>query len=154
MADTKADKPCTVLISYEESEPPQLIEIKKQLETGSPQDKIDTMKRVILLMLNGENMAQLLMPIIRFVMTLDDKKIKKLVLLFLEIVEKTTADGKLLPEMILVWYVSVARYMICYLVLHHHYELFHYGYLRKLCLIFVFESIFLMNLAAMLSEMI
>lgn len=102
MTDTKAEKPCTVLISYEESEPPQLIEIKKQLEAGTPEDKIATMKRVILLMLNGENMSNVLMPIIRFVMTLDDKKLKKLVLLFLEIVDKTTADGKLLPEMILV----------------------------------------------------
>jgi len=57
---------------------------------------------VILLMMNGENLNSLLMTIIRFVMPIDDKTIKKLLLLFWEITDKTSADGKLLHEMILV----------------------------------------------------
>jgi len=97
-----ADKPCTVLIAYEEGEPPQVNELRKLLENGQLPEKIEAMKRVILLMLNGENLNQLLMTIIRFVMPIDDHTLKKLLLLYLEIVDKTSADGKLLSEMILV----------------------------------------------------
>jgi len=96
------DKTCTVLISYDQNEPPQVSELKRTLETGTLPDKIEGMKRVILLIIQGENLSQLLMTIIRFVMPVDDHQIKKLLLLYLEIVEKTSADGKLLSEMILV----------------------------------------------------
>lgn len=53
-------------------------------------------------MLNGERLPGLLMTIIRFVMPSQNHTIKKLLLIFWEIVPKTTADGKLLQEMILV----------------------------------------------------
>jgi len=96
------DKTCTVLISYDQNEPPQVSELKRTLETGSTPDKIEAMKRAILLLISGENLSQLLMTIIRFVMPVDDHQLKKLLLLYLEIVEKTSADGKPLPEMILV----------------------------------------------------
>jgi coatomer subunit beta len=98
-----AEKPCTVLIQYDGVETPQINEIRKQLETGQLPDKIQALKTVILHMLNGENMGQLLMSIIRFAMPIDDHTIKKLLLLYWEIVDKTTPDGKLLSEMILVW---------------------------------------------------
>jgi len=97
-----ADKPCTLIIHYDKGEPPQVNEIKKQLENGTVNDKIEAMKSVILLMLNGEVLPQLLMTVIRFVMPVDNHAIKKLLLLYWEIVDKTTADGKLLHEMILV----------------------------------------------------
>lgn len=98
-----ADKPCTVLIQYDGVETPNINDIKKQLETGQLPDKIQAVKTIILHMLNGENMSQLLMHIIRFAMPIDDHDIKKLLLLYWEIVDKTTADGKLKSEMILVW---------------------------------------------------
>jgi coatomer subunit beta len=53
-------------------------------------------------MLNGERFPSLLMNIIRFVMPNADHKVKKLLLVFWEIVPKSTPDGKLLQEMILV----------------------------------------------------
>jgi coatomer subunit beta len=98
-----AEKPCTLLIHYDKGEPPQINELKKQLETGTTEEKIETLKNVILLMLNGEVLPQLLMTIIRFVMPVDNHTIKKLLLLYWEIAEKTSPDGKLLHEMILVW---------------------------------------------------
>jgi len=97
-----AEKACTLLIHYDKGEPANINEIKKQLETGTVRDKIETMKQVILLMLNGEVMPQLLMTVIRFVMPVDDHTIKKVLLLYWEIVDKTNAEGKLLHEMILV----------------------------------------------------
>jgi coatomer subunit beta len=64
--------------------------------------KIDTLKKVIQLMLNGERLPGLLMTIIRFVLPLQNHTIKKLLLIYWEIVPKVSADGKLLQEMILV----------------------------------------------------
>lgn len=64
--------------------------------------KIDTMKRVIQLVLNGERLPGVLMTIIRFVLPLQNHTLKKLLLIYWEIVPKTSAQGKLLQEMILV----------------------------------------------------
>lgn len=60
------------------------------------------MKKLISLHLNGEAQPQLLMTVIRFAMPERNHTLKKLCLLYLEVVDKTGADGKLLPEMILV----------------------------------------------------
>lgn len=72
------------------------------VENGDENLQIETMKKVIKLLLNGERLPGLLMPIIRFVMPSQNHTIKKLLLVFWEIVPKTTPDGKLLQEMILV----------------------------------------------------
>ena len=64
--------------------------------------KTAALKRVMYHILNGEKMPGLLMTIIRFVLPLQDHTIKKLLLVFWEIVPKTQPDGKLLQEMILV----------------------------------------------------
>lgn len=53
-------------------------------------------------MLNGEKLPGLLMTIIRFVLPLQNHTIKKLLLIYWEIVPKVSGDGKLLHEMILV----------------------------------------------------
>lgn len=76
--------------------------LKKDLEQGDEALQIETLKKVIKLLLNGERLPGLLMTIIRFVMPSQNHTIKKLLLIFWEIVPKTTADGKLLQEMILV----------------------------------------------------
>lgn len=57
---------------------------------------------MIQLVLNGERLPSLLMTIIRFVLPCNDHQIKKLLLIFWEIWPKTSGDGKLLHEMILV----------------------------------------------------
>lgn len=54
------------------------------------------------MILSGERLPGVLMTIIRFVLPLQDHMIKKLLLIFWEIVPKTSPDGKLLQEMILV----------------------------------------------------
>eukprot|EP01112_Ceratiomyxa_fruticulosa_P016820 TRINITY_DN5132_c0_g1_i1.p1 TRINITY_DN5132_c0_g1~~TRINITY_DN5132_c0_g1_i1.p1 ORF type:complete len:963 (-),score=223.46 TRINITY_DN5132_c0_g1_i1:118-3006(-) len=101
-SSTTVEKPCTVLIHYDKGEPPALTELRTQLETGNTELKADALKKVILYHLNGEPLPQLLMTIIRFVLPSRDHTIKKLLLLYWEIIEKTNPDGKLKPEMILV----------------------------------------------------
>ncbi|MEJ1273946.1 coatomer protein complex subunit beta 1 [Cricetulus griseus] len=85
-----------------DSEPPSEISLKNDLEKGDVKSKTEALKKVIIMILNGEKLPGLLMTIIRFVLPLQDHTIKKLLLVFWEIVPKTTPDGRLLHEMILV----------------------------------------------------
>ncbi|KAL9094313.1 MAG: hypothetical protein Q9165_003454 [Trypethelium subeluteriae] len=84
------------------SDQPTLQELKTQLEKGNDDTKVETMKRVLTVMLNGDPMPQLLMHIIRFVMPSKSKALKKLLYLYYEICPKHDANGKLKQEMILV----------------------------------------------------
>ena len=84
---------------------PTMQELKTQLEKGSDEIKIDTMKRILTIMLNGDPLNGLLMHIIRFIMPSKSKPLKKLLYLYYEVCPKHDANGKLKQEMILVWYV-------------------------------------------------
>ncbi|KFY69125.1 hypothetical protein V496_00504 [Pseudogymnoascus sp. VKM F-4515 (FW-2607)] len=84
------------------SDVPSMSELRTQLEKGTDETKIDTMKRILTIMLNGDPMPQLLMHIIRFVMPSKSKTLKKLLYFYYEICPKLDASGKLKQEMILV----------------------------------------------------
>lgn len=71
-------------------------------EKGDIKKKTEALKKAISIILSGDKIPGLLMIIIRFVLPLQDHTIKKLLLIFWEIVPKTTPDGKLMQEMILV----------------------------------------------------
>jgi coatomer subunit beta len=86
------------------SDMPTISELKTQLEKGTDEGKVETMKRLLIVMLNGDPMPQLLMHIIRFVMPSKSKALKKLLYFYYEICPKLDANGKLKQEMILVWY--------------------------------------------------
>ncbi|XP_017042069.1 coatomer subunit beta [Drosophila ficusphila] len=94
--------PCYTIINSPDLEVPNEMQLKQDLEKGDTNVKIETLKRVIKLLLNGERYPGLIMTIIRFVLPVQNHTIKKLLLIFWEIVPKTSADGKLLQEMILV----------------------------------------------------
>ncbi|KAK7752817.1 coatomer subunit beta [Diatrype stigma] len=81
---------------------PSLSDLRMQLEKGTDESKVDTMKRILTVMLNGDPMPQLLMHIIRFVMPSKSKHLKKLLYFYYEICPKLDASGKLKQEMILV----------------------------------------------------
>ncbi|KAK4035120.1 adaptin N terminal region-domain-containing protein [Parachaetomium inaequale] len=81
---------------------PTLAELRTQLEKGTDDTKVETMKRVLTIMLNGDPMPQLLMHIIRFVMPSKSKPLKKLLYFYYEICPKLDAQGKLKQEFILV----------------------------------------------------
>ena len=57
---------------------PSQQEIKNQLEKGTDDTKVETMKRILTIMLNGDPMPGVLMHIIRFVMPSKSKSLKKL----------------------------------------------------------------------------
>ncbi|KAL2172891.1 hypothetical protein VTG60DRAFT_69 [Thermothelomyces hinnuleus] len=81
---------------------PTLAELRTQLEKGTDETKVETMKRILTIMLNGDPMPQLLMHIIRFVMPSKSKPLKKLLYFYYEICPKLDAQGKLKQEFILV----------------------------------------------------
>lgn len=88
---------------------PSMSELRTQLEKGTDESKVETMKRILTIMLNGDPMPQLLMHIIRFVMPSKSKALKKLLYFYYEICPKLDAQGKLKQEMILVWCVPSCR---------------------------------------------
>jgi coatomer subunit beta len=84
-------------------------------EKGDTKTKIEALKKTIQMILNGEKMPSLLMTIIRFVMPVRDHTIKKMLLIFWEIVPKYNPEGKMLHEFILVCdaYRKVTVFHIC-----------------------------------------
>ncbi|KAJ1395550.1 Clathrin/coatomer adaptor, adaptin-like protein, partial [Ochromonadaceae sp. CCMP2298] len=96
------DKNCTFLIANESTGSVSQEEICKDLESNDVASKVRAIKNAIKALMAGETMPRVLMTVIRFCITQDDHQIKKLLMLFWEVVPKYSADGKLLPEMILV----------------------------------------------------
>ncbi|KAH6328279.1 coatomer subunit beta [Parastagonospora nodorum] len=81
---------------------PSQNEFKQALEKGNDEQKIETMKKILSIMLNGDPQTGLLMHIIRFVMPSKSKPLKKLMYFFFEVCPKHDAQGKLRQEWILV----------------------------------------------------
>lgn len=78
-------------------------EIKDALEGSDNEPKIQAMKNLIMMLLNQEQLPHaLFITIVRYVLPSEDHTVQRLLLLYLEIIEKTDSNGKLLPEMILI----------------------------------------------------
>ena len=84
----------------------------ERLENKEVAVKQQAMKDIIALLLNGEIMAKILMTVIKFVVPQDDHMLKKLLLVYWELVDKIGADGNLMPEMFLVWYVRCSQIFV------------------------------------------
>ena len=100
------DRPCTLLVNYGHGETPNVSELKAAMEKGTDAAKADALKKAIAMTLAGEPLPGVLMHVIRFILPSRHHIIKKLLLLYLEAVDKVDEQGKLKPEFILVWYVT------------------------------------------------
>ena len=104
---------CTLIINGDTKVQPSAMDIQKKIEQASSvymQKKdakklVEALEELLLFMVNGNSYPKLLMTIIRFVITCDDHRIKKLLALYWEICEKVKDNGELKEEMVLVWYV-------------------------------------------------
>ncbi|CAK9210114.1 unnamed protein product [Sphagnum troendelagicum] len=96
------EKTCTLLVYFDKGTPALANEIKEQLEGHDTERKIDAMKKAVMLLLNGETLPTLFITIVRYVLPSEDHTVQKLLLLYLEIIDKTDSRGKILPEMILI----------------------------------------------------
>ncbi|KAF7728208.1 coatomer subunit beta [Apophysomyces ossiformis] len=94
---------CYTLVHQDDAtEQPSLQEFQKAFEKGSDETRIETMKKLLVIMLNGDPMEKLLLHVIRFVLPSKNKQLKKLLHFYWEICPKTRPDGKLKEEFILV----------------------------------------------------
>eukprot|EP00270_Netrium_digitus_P008466 TRINITY_DN2533_c0_g1_i1.p1 TRINITY_DN2533_c0_g1~~TRINITY_DN2533_c0_g1_i1.p1 ORF type:complete len:952 (-),score=238.19 TRINITY_DN2533_c0_g1_i1:259-3114(-) len=96
------EKTSTLLVHFDKGTPALANEIKEALEGSDTVRKQDAMKKAVMLLLNNEQLPQLFITIVRYVLPSEDHTVQKLLLLYLEIIEKTDAQGKILPEMILI----------------------------------------------------
>ncbi|URE20520.1 hypothetical protein MUK42_11785 [Musa troglodytarum] len=96
------EKSCSLLIHFDKGSPAMANEIKEALEGNDVGAKIDALKKAIMLLLNGETLPQLFITIVRYVLPSEDHTVQKLLLLYLEIIDKTDTRGRVLPEMILI----------------------------------------------------
>ncbi|KAL0358774.1 UNVERIFIED_CONTAM: Coatomer subunit beta-1 [Sesamum angustifolium] len=96
------ERSSSLLVHFDKGTPALANEIKEALEGNDVPAKIDAMKNAIMLLLNGDTLPQLFITIVRYVLPSEDHTIQKLLLLYLEIIDKTDGKGRVLPEMILI----------------------------------------------------
>ena len=104
------DKICTLIINGDKKVQPSPMDIQKKIESASslymqkkdPKKLVEAMEELLLFMVNGNAYPRLLMTIIRFVITCDDHRVKKLCQIYWEICEKVRENGELKEEMVLV----------------------------------------------------
>lgn len=104
------DKVCTLIINGDVKVQPSPLDIQKKIEQASSfymQKKdakklIEELEELLLFMVNGNSYPRLLMTIIRFVITCDDHRVKKLLSLYWEICDKIKDNGEVKEEMVLV----------------------------------------------------
>jgi len=101
MTVSTVEQSCTMLVFNDKSE--SLSDIKSDLElVNDPPKQADALKKVLSMLLNGEDVSSIFITIVRYVLPSEDHTIQKLLLLYLESIKKTDSNGKILPEMILI----------------------------------------------------
>lgn len=79
---------CFVLLSHDitegKKENVKQEDVIKQLESKEDEEKIEALKKVIGLIVSGENCAKCLVPVIKFCLRSENHTIKKLLCMFVE----------------------------------------------------------------------
>ncbi|KAL4452385.1 hypothetical protein ABPG75_008047 [Micractinium tetrahymenae] len=101
MVSSKLEKSCSFLVATDKAQASQN-EIRTALESNDEDAKVEAMQKAITAILAGEQFPALFITIVRYVLPSENHMVQKLLLLYLETIEKTDAQGKLLPEMILI----------------------------------------------------
>lgn len=102
-----SEKSCGIILYNDSSEVPNLQKIKQDFEKGTDEAKREALKKVIYLLLNGDKVQQLMVPIIRYVTPCKDHFVKKLLLIYWELVDKQNTGDALL----LAWYISSLSFL-------------------------------------------
>ncbi len=77
------EKVSTFLVSAEKSAQASQNEIRVALESSDDQAKIDAMRKAVAALLNGEQLPQLFITIVRYVLPSENHLVQKLLLLYL-----------------------------------------------------------------------
>ncbi|PVG02481.1 putative coatomer complex beta chain [Serendipita vermifera] len=96
------EQACFTVVQDDGSEIPSTQELRSALEKGSDETKIETLRKIIITTLNGNDQPAMLMPIIQYVLPSKNKQLKKLLHFYWEVCRKRDDKGNLKQEMILV----------------------------------------------------
>ncbi|KAI5991742.1 adaptin N terminal region-domain-containing protein [Pisolithus orientalis] len=94
--------PCYTVVFEDNTETPSTQELRSALEKGSDDDKLESLRKIVVSTVNGNPQPTLLMPIIQYIMPSKNKQLKKLLHFYWEVCPKYDENGKLKQEMILV----------------------------------------------------
>lgn len=118
-AHLNQEKHCTMLVNYDLKPNITKKQLKETLE-ASPQnvgdeERIEAMKTLLLMQLNGEDFSHMLMTIIQYVLPHPNKILKKLAYYYLETMNRReVGTGRMRPDLLMVWYVVVGMGNLTY----------------------------------------
>jgi coatomer subunit beta len=98
-----AERSASIIINWEPSGTVNTNELKRLLMEKEIDSKVAAMKQIVSMMVNGENLNSMFMPVTQFAGPARDNSLKKLLLLYYEVIDKRGPDGRLKQEMIMVW---------------------------------------------------
>lgn len=102
MVCSDSEAPCPIFVDLDGASEYTLSSIKDKLEDSNNKKKVVALEHAILHLLNHEDVAPLLMTIIRFVLPSNHHRLKRLVHLFFQIFDFSAPDGTVREESILV----------------------------------------------------
>jgi hypothetical protein len=83
MAALQHERVCTFMVSSDGRAQASQNEIRTALESGEEHEKITAMQKAIAALLNGEQLPQLFITIVRYVLPSENHQLQKLLLLYL-----------------------------------------------------------------------
>ena len=95
------DEPCCFIVANDVESPPTSQELVQIFMKGTIDEKISGLKTLIKLIISDDGFPRLIMQVLQFLVPSDDHGIKKLLLLYWEVVDKLKADGSVKDELIL-----------------------------------------------------
>ncbi|CAD8103287.1 unnamed protein product [Paramecium primaurelia] len=103
MTQVKVDRMCSVYVIPEDA-PMSQQEIAKAFDTGKFEDKLKALKSLVIQIIHDESFPRMVMNVINSLVPLSDEthSLKKILLFYWEVIEKTHPNGSLKEEMILV----------------------------------------------------
>jgi len=96
------EKYCFFIVNNDDlADPPQSSDLQNAFVKGSLEEKKKALKTLIKMVANDENYPRLLMPVLTNLQMIQDHEVKKLLLLYWEVVEKLKVDGTVKDEITL-----------------------------------------------------
>jgi hypothetical protein len=94
MAALQHERVCTFMVSSDGRAQASQNEIRTALESGEEHEKIAAMQKAIAALLNGEQLPQLFITIVRYVLPSENHQLQKLLLLYLVRAERDRAQNR------------------------------------------------------------
>jgi len=95
------DQSCPFIIANDIEVSPTAPELQQIFMKGKLDEKVNALQQLIKLIINDDTYPRLMMPVLQFLVPSEDHEIKKLMLLYWEVVDKLKPDGSVKDELML-----------------------------------------------------